>query len=140
MTDDPDLLRVAVVAPIGNSDHSSLSAVISMALAVPNCKLLRNFSCNIKSIGIQSVVQHRISPGEKFGLLTIMSRFRTNICPCWLDVKYQLRRSVFAARISLGLMINAGALLASSSRLIFGDPVISLGSTRKSCPLSSESK
>ena len=36
MTDVPDLVRVAVVAPIGNSDHSSLSAVISMALAVPN--------------------------------------------------------------------------------------------------------
>ena len=30
MTDVPDLVRVAVVAPIGNSDHSSLSAVISM--------------------------------------------------------------------------------------------------------------
>ena len=28
--------RVAVVAPIGNSDHSSKSAVISMAEAVPN--------------------------------------------------------------------------------------------------------
>ena len=36
MTDDPDLVRVAVEAPIGNSDHSSLSAVISMAQAVPN--------------------------------------------------------------------------------------------------------
>ena len=36
MTDVPDLIRVAVVAPIGNSDHSSLSAVISMAKAVPN--------------------------------------------------------------------------------------------------------
>ena len=31
MTDVPDLVRVAVVAPIGNSDHSSQSAVISMA-------------------------------------------------------------------------------------------------------------
>ena len=28
MTDVPDLVWVAVVAPIGNSDHSSLSAVI----------------------------------------------------------------------------------------------------------------
>ena len=28
MTDVPDLVRVAVVAPICNSDHSSLSAVI----------------------------------------------------------------------------------------------------------------
>ena len=36
MTGVPDLVRVAVVAPIGNSDHSSLSAIISMAQAVPN--------------------------------------------------------------------------------------------------------
>ena len=36
MTDVPDLVRVAVVAPIGNSDHSSLSAAISMAQAVSN--------------------------------------------------------------------------------------------------------
>ena len=36
MTDVLDLVRVAIVAPIGNSDHSSLSAVISMAQAVPN--------------------------------------------------------------------------------------------------------
>ena len=36
MTDVPNLVRVSVVAPIGNSDHSSLSAIISMAQAVPN--------------------------------------------------------------------------------------------------------
>ena len=36
MIDVPDRVRVVVVAPIGNSDHSSLSAVISMAQAVPN--------------------------------------------------------------------------------------------------------
>ena len=36
MTDVPDLVRVAVVAPIGNSDHSPLSAVISIAQTVPN--------------------------------------------------------------------------------------------------------
>ena len=36
MTDVPDHIRVAVVAPIGNSDHKSLSAVISTAQAVPN--------------------------------------------------------------------------------------------------------
>ena len=34
MTDVPDLVRVAVVAPIGNPDHSSLSVVISMAQAI----------------------------------------------------------------------------------------------------------
>ena len=36
MTGVTDLILVAVVAPIGNSDHSSLSAVISTAQAVPN--------------------------------------------------------------------------------------------------------
>ena len=36
MTDVPDLVQVSVVAPIGNSDHSSLSAVILMAQAIPN--------------------------------------------------------------------------------------------------------
>ena len=44
MTDVPDLVRVAIIAPIGNSDHSSLSAVISMAEAVPNLCVIRKFS------------------------------------------------------------------------------------------------
>ena len=36
MTDVPDHIRIAVVAPIGNSDCSSLSAVILTAQAVPS--------------------------------------------------------------------------------------------------------
>ena len=36
ITDVPDLVQVAVVTPTGNSDHSSLSTVISVAQAVPN--------------------------------------------------------------------------------------------------------
>ena len=36
MTDVPDLVWVSVAAPIGNSDHSSLSVIISMTQAVPN--------------------------------------------------------------------------------------------------------
>ena len=36
MTDVPDLVRVASIPPIGNSDHSSLSAITLMAQAVPN--------------------------------------------------------------------------------------------------------
>ena len=32
----PDLERVAVAAPIGNSDHSSLTGVLYVALAIPN--------------------------------------------------------------------------------------------------------
>ena len=39
MTDVPDLVRVAVVPLIGNSDHSSLSAVISMAQEIPNFQI-----------------------------------------------------------------------------------------------------
>ena len=42
MTDVPDLFRVAFVELIGNSDHSSLSAVISMAQVVPNLCVSRN--------------------------------------------------------------------------------------------------
>ena len=41
MTDVTDLVRVAVVAPMGNSDHSALSAVISMAQAVQNLCVIR---------------------------------------------------------------------------------------------------
>ena len=36
MPDVPDLVWVAVVAPLGSSDHSSLSIAISMAQANPN--------------------------------------------------------------------------------------------------------
>ena len=46
MTDVPDLVRDAVVAPIGNSDHSSLSAVISMAQAVTNLYVSRKVFLN----------------------------------------------------------------------------------------------
>ena len=72
MTDVPDLVRVSVVAPVGNSDHSSLSAVISTAQAIPNlCVSIKVF---IKLIGIRLVVQYRIYPAVTFGLLTIRLR------------------------------------------------------------------
>ena len=41
MTVVPDLGRVAVVAPLGRSDHSSLSIAISMAQAIPNLCVIR---------------------------------------------------------------------------------------------------
>ena len=63
MTDVSDLVRGAIVAMIANSYHSSLSAVISMAHAVPKFVLVGKFSLNIKSIGIQFVVQYRVCPG-----------------------------------------------------------------------------
>ena len=76
MTDVPDLVWIAVVAPIGNSDHNSLLVVISMAQAVLNlCVSIGKFSSNIKLIGIQFVVQCMICPGVTFGLLTILLKF-----------------------------------------------------------------
>ena len=74
MTDVLDLVRVAVVALIGNSDHSTLSGIISIAQELPNLLVSRevflkhqvnwNTVCdavqnNIKSTGIQSVMQCR---------------------------------------------------------------------------------
>ena len=44
MTDVPDLVRVAVVAPIGNSDHSTLCAIISVAHALPTLCVRRKVS------------------------------------------------------------------------------------------------
>ena len=49
MTDVPDLVWVAVVALIDNSDHSSQSAVISMAEAIPNMSVSRNVFLNYQS-------------------------------------------------------------------------------------------
>ena len=80
MTDVPDLVWVSVVAPIGNSDHSSLSSAILMAQAVPNLCVSRKFSLNIKLIGIQFMMQCRICPGVTFGLLTIMLMLFMSIC------------------------------------------------------------
>ena len=42
ITDVPHIVRVAVFAPIGNSDHSFLSEVILMAQAVPNLSVSRH--------------------------------------------------------------------------------------------------
>ena len=46
MTDVPNLIQVAVVAPIGNSDHSPLLALISMAQTVPNLCVNRKHQVN----------------------------------------------------------------------------------------------
>ena len=72
MTGVPDLVRVTFVAPIGNSDHSSLSAVISIPQAVPNLCVSRKIFPNTKSIEILLVVHYGICPGVTFGLLTIL--------------------------------------------------------------------
>ena len=50
MTDVSDLVRIAVVAPLGSSDHSLLSIAISMALVVP-------FLCVSRSV----FLKHRVN-------------------------------------------------------------------------------
>ena len=74
MTDVPDLVWVAVVAPIGHSDHSSLSSVIDR-VGVSNLCVSRNVFLKHQVIGILSVVQYRNCLGVTFGFLTILLRF-----------------------------------------------------------------
>ena len=81
--------------------------------------LIEKFSRNIMSIGIQTVLQYSICSGVTFGSLTLLLRFRTNICPCWLDVMYQPRSSVCGIMISQGLKINEG-LKIKSPKWAFG--------------------
>ena len=75
MTDVPDLVWVSVVAPIVNSDHSSLSAVISMTQAVLNLcvsrKVFLKHQVNWKAVcgAMQDL------PGITFGPLKILLRF-----------------------------------------------------------------
>ena len=133
MTDVPDLVRVAIVAPIGNSDHSSLSAVISMAQAVPNLcvsrKVFLKYQVNWNTLcsgAIQDLRWRNIwlddNPVEVLNehLSLLVGRYVTTkvIRVCnndkpWLDD--QCRDA-----------------LASSRRLIFCGPVITLGLTGKS--------
>ena len=62
---------------------------------------------------------------------TILLRFWTSICCCWLDILFQPRSSVCPTRMRVGLMMNAGMLLPSIRKLIFGAPVITRGLTGK---------
>ena len=132
MTDVPDLVLVAVVAPIGNSDHSSLLAAISMAQGVPNLCVSRkvflkhHVNWNTVCGEIQDLPWRNIwladNPievlNEHLSLLvrryvpTKVIRVCNKDKPCFDD---QCRHA-----------------LASSRRLNFAGPVIVLGLTRKS--------
>ena len=129
MTDVPDLVQVSVVAPIGNSDHSSLSAVISMVQAVPNLCVIRKIflklqvNWNTVCGAMQDLPWRNIwstdNPVEVLNehLLLLVGRFvKTKIISVrnkdkpWFDD--QCRHA-----------------FASSRKLIFGGPVIALGLT-----------
>ena len=60
MTDVPDLVWVGVVAPVGNSDHSSLPAITLMAQAVPNLCVSRKvfLKCQVNWNTVCSVIRN----------------------------------------------------------------------------------
>ena len=131
LADVPDLIPAAVVEPIGDSDYSSLLAVVSMAQVVPNLCVSRKIFLrqqvhwNAVCCAIQDMPFRNIWSGDNPVEVLSISR-------CWLEVMYLPRSPVCTTWISLGLMINAGMLLASSRRLTFGRSSIALGITGKS--------
>ena len=72
MSDVPDLVQVSVVAPIGKADHSSLSAVILMAQAVPNLCVSRKVFLKHQ---VNWNIEYRNCLGVTFGFLTILLWF-----------------------------------------------------------------
>ena len=132
MTDVPEVVWVAVVALIGNSDHSSLSAVISMAQAVPNLcvsrKVFLKHQVNWNTVcgEIQDLPWRNIRLADN--LIEVLKEHLSLLVGRYVPTKV----SVCVTRISLGLMINSGMRLALSRRLIFSESVITLGLTGKS--------
>ena len=132
MTNVPDLVRVPVRASIGNSDHSSLSAVISMAQTVQNLCLSHKVFLKHQVAWTTVCGSLRDLPWHNIWLSDNPVEVLMNNCPCWLHVMYQSRSSMCVTRLSLRLIINAGILLVLSRRLIFIGDVITLGLTGKS--------
>ena len=66
ITDVLDLVRVAVVAPVDNSHHSSLSAVVSIEQTIPNLcvskKVIPKKQINLNAVfgAIQNLLWHTI--------------------------------------------------------------------------------
>ena len=132
MTDVTDLERVAVVPPIGKSDHSSLSAVVLMIQAVPNLCVSRKV-----------FLKHQVNWNTVCG--AIRDLHWSNI---WLPTNpvevLNERLSLLVGRYVPTNVIRVrnkdkpwfddqcSVLLASSRRLIFSGPVIALGLTGKS--------
>ena len=103
MTDVPDLVRVTVVAPIGNSDHSSLSAVISKAQAFPNLfvsrKVFLKHQVNWNTVcgAIQDLPWHNICLADNS--VEVLNEYLSLHVGCM----FQPRSSLCITRISLGL-------------------------------------
>ena len=125
MTDVPDLVRVAVLAPLGRSDHSSLSITISMAQAIPNLCVSRRV-----------LLKHRVywsAVCDAIGVLPWRSIWSADNPVERLNVHLSLLVERFIptkvihvlTRINLGLM-TAGLHSTSSRGPISGGLVIAL--------------
>ena len=95
ITDVPDLVQVAVVAPIGNSDHSSLSSVILMVQAVPNL-------CVSRKVALRELPWRNIWLSDN--PVEVLNEHISLLVGRYVPTKV----IVCVTKINLGLMINAG--------------------------------
>ena len=112
MTDVPDLVRVAVVVPIGSSNRSSLSIAISMAQAIPNL-----------CVSSRELLKHRVNWSavcDAIGVLPWQSIWSADNPVERLHVHLSLLVELFVptkvihvTRINLGLMMTVGLYLTS---------------------------
>ena len=132
MTDVPDLVRVSVVAPIGNSDHSSLLAVISMVQAVPNLcvsrKVFLKHQVNWNSLWCNA--GSTLAYWSADNPVEVLNEHLLLLVGCFVPTK--IIRVCNMDKPWFDDQINAGTLLASSRKLILSGPVIALGLTGKS--------
>ena len=116
---------VRVAECIGNSDHSSLPAVISMVQAVQTLHVSRKV-----------FLKHQVNWNTVYGAIQDLPS--QNIWSADNPVEvlnehlHQPRSSVCTTRIRLGCVTNAGVILALSRRLYLGRPVIDLVPSGKS--------
>ena len=85
ITDVPDQVRVAVVPPISNSDHFSLSAVISISQAVRNLcvsrKVFLKHQVNWNTVCEQTHMPNSRTPNKPHRL--ILNNLTVQTRPCW---------------------------------------------------------
>ena len=125
MTDVPDLVWVAVVASIGNSNHSSLSAVILTAQVVPNLSVSRKvfLKCQVNWIIICGAIQDL--PWHNNWLAN-------NPVEVLIEHLSLLFGHYVPTKVIHVLNKNKPWFDDQCRRLIFGGPVITLGLTGKS--------
>ena len=139
MTDVPNLVRVSVVAPRGNSDLSSLSAVISMAQAVPHLcvsrKVFLKHQVNWNTVcgAMQDLPWHNIwsadNPVEVLNehlLLQIGHFVPTKVIREGNKNEPWLRHAFGTLRQSVSLVPETGMFSRMQSLLISGGPLLSL--------------